>query len=201
MQYTIRYRNNLNRTEWSETIEAESKEEARAAFLAKYSNVNGTILKIEPAAPGAAPPRQSAPAPAAAPATPKGSGASPARVPASQAPTSSAQRPPQRPTRASASSAASRYAARNYAALRGIASFCTGLAWIFVVLAILGGVGGVVWTISEGRFAGLAVTVVAILFGGIGYVVLRVIAEGISVLLDIEANTRRAADILDQRLH
>jgi hypothetical protein len=59
----------------------------------------------------------------------------------------------------------------------------------------LGGMGvlGGVFLIAESVAAGFATMIVAISFGAVTYTFFRVIAEGILVTLDIEANTRQAA--------
>lgn len=108
---------------------------------------------------------------------------------------------------ASSTYAPSTYAASSYAALRGIASLCTGLGWLIVGLAGLGAITGLVTITKHDGFAlGLAIVITSVAVGGFFFIVLRVIAEGISVLLDIEANTRQAAintqrtaSILEQR--
>jgi hypothetical protein len=46
-------------------------------------------------------------------------------------------------------------------------------------------------------FVGIAATLV---FGGISFLILRIMGESISVLLDIESNTRKSATILEERL-
>jgi hypothetical protein len=91
------------------------------------------------------------------------------------------------------------YAAREYAALRSIAALCRTLSWIAVGLAGLQALGGL-WLMTESFFVGFVSLVAAVLGGGLIYILLQVVAESISVLLDIEANTRRAASILEQRL-
>jgi hypothetical protein len=95
--------------------------------------------------------------------------------------------------------APSSYASGNYAALRGIASFCTFLGWaIFILAGLISLIG--LQTILISPFASLLWIIVCVAVGGIGFIIFRIIAESISVLLDIEANTRRAAVILEQRL-
>ena len=113
----------------------------------------------------------------------------------------SIQRPRQEPTRASSSYAPSTYSASSYAALRGISSLCTGLGWIIVGLSGLSAVVGIFSLFRRGGFlVGMAIIIPSVVIGGFSFVILRVIAEGISVLLDIEANTRRMTNILEQRL-
>jgi len=95
--------------------------------------------------------------------------------------------------------AASPYAARDYTALRGIANLCRILSWIAVGLAALQALGGL-WVMTNSFLLGLTSVIAAIVGGGLLYILLQVVAESISVMLDIEANTRRAAVLLEQRL-
>jgi hypothetical protein len=88
----------------------------------------------------------------------------------------------------------------DYAALRSIAALCRTLSWIAIGLAALQAIGGLV-VMSDSFLAGLAVIMAAAIGGGLLYILLQVIAESISVILDIEANTRRAASVLEQRLN
>jgi hypothetical protein len=53
---------------------------------------------------------------------------------------------------------------------------------------------------AESFFLGLSVLTTAVVGGALLYSFLQVLAESISVMLDIEANTRRAANILEQGL-
>lgn len=87
-----------------------------------------------------------------------------------------------------------------FAALRGIASFCRLLAYIFAGLTALGGIGGFLVGLTDSFFTALGVLVGSLIWAGIVYIFWRVIGESISVLLDIEENTRRTATILEQRL-
>lgn len=98
--------------------------------------------------------------------------------------------------------APSSYASSGYAALRGMASLFNLIGWGFVGLGGLGAIGGLVALGSDEDLAlvGLVILVASVFWGGLGYVSMRVVAESISVLLDIEANTRRAANLLEQRL-
>jgi hypothetical protein len=95
-----------------------------------------------------------------------------------------------------------------YGALRGIASLCTGLGVLALVLAGLGLLAGfVMMTVGGGFLPGFGVIIVSVATGGFYYIVLRVVAEGISVFVDIEENTRhtalyvqRAVALLEKRL-
>lgn len=86
-----------------------------------------------------------------------------------------------------------------YTALRGIASLCRLLGWVFVGLAGLGALFGLITIFSDSFFTGLGFIVGAAIWGAVMYIFWNIIAESISVLLDIEMNTRRAAAILEQR--
>jgi len=110
-------------------------------------------------------------------------------------------RPRPTSTHTRSSYAPSTYSASSYAALRGIASLCTGLGWVIVVLAGLSTVVGVLRLFSRNGFLlGLAIVVLSVVIGGFSFIILQVIAESISVMLDIESNTRRTTSILEQRL-
>jgi hypothetical protein len=85
-----------------------------------------------------------------------------------------------------------------YAALRNIASLCRLLGWAFVGLAALQAIAGLIVLFSS-FLSGLGVILAAAIMGAIGYVFWNMIAESISVILDIEANTRRTAELLAQR--
>jgi hypothetical protein len=88
----------------------------------------------------------------------------------------------------------SSYASSDYSALRGIASLCTGLGWLIVGLSALGALRGL-FIMFGGRdlWGGFLTIGSAVIVGGFFYIILRIIAESISVLLDIEANTRQSA--------
>jgi hypothetical protein len=77
-----------------------------------------------------------------------------------------------------------------YGALRGIASLCTGLGWLIIGLAGIGAIVSLVLPDPLAKFAGV---IISVIIGGFSFIILRVIAESISVLVDIEANTRLAA--------
>ena len=83
---------------------------------------------------------------------------------------------------------------KNYAVLRGISNLSNVLAWIMMSFFIISGLGGFISiTSSMNMFLGLAAFIVAILIGVFFFILLRVVAESISVLLDIEKNTRQTA--------
>jgi hypothetical protein len=88
----------------------------------------------------------------------------------------------------------------SYAALRSIALLCNGLGYLIVGLSILSALGGLLLFFQKEFVLGFVSIIGAIMSGGLSFIILRVIAEGISVILDIEANTRRAAAVLEDRL-
>jgi len=92
--------------------------------------------------------------------------------------------------------APSAYSSSGYSALRGIATLCTALGWLIVGLAGLIAIGGLI-SMGDNFFRGAGIIIGSVFTGGFSFIILRVIAESISVLLDIEANTRRTAVILE----
>jgi hypothetical protein len=90
-------------------------------------------------------------------------------------------------------------AKRDYTALRGVAALCKIISWVFVGLAVLQVIGGVIVLLND-FLVGLGVIVGALIVGAIGYVFWRIIAESILVILDIEDNTRQTAIAIAQRL-
>jgi hypothetical protein len=107
----------------------------------------------------------------------------------------SAQPVAQPPAQQAAPYAPSTYSAGSYAGLRSMAALCSALGWLLVIGAVVGVLVGMVVLFSGDGSAAieLAVIFVFVVMGGLGFLVLRVIAEGISVFLDIEANTRQTA--------
>lgn len=81
---------------------------------------------------------------------------------------------------------------RDYGALRGIAQLCVTLSYGVLALTILGGMYGLV-RMADSFLLGAGTLLLDALVGGFFYVVARVIAESIYVLLDIEENTRLTA--------
>lgn len=90
-------------------------------------------------------------------------------------------------------------AENKYTALRGIARLCRTLSWIFVGLASLIALGGLV-AMFDSFLAGVGTIIGAAVWGAVAYIFWQIVAESISVLLDIEANTRRTAALLEQWL-
>jgi hypothetical protein len=77
---------------------------------------------------------------------------------------------------------------------------------VAIIVAGLGVLGGLILALDE-FWTGIGVAAIAALTGGAYYLVFRVIAEGIGVMLDVEGNTRqtaantlRAAQLLEDRL-
>ena len=97
-------------------------------------------------------------------------------------------------------SKASKYSAstrssKRYKALSGISSLCTGLSHLMLGLAGLGIFGGLQVIVSQSSptIFGFLIIIVSIIGGAATYIFFRVLAEGISVFLDIESNTRATA--------
>ena len=101
--------------------------------------------------------------------------------------------PYQRQTPEGDSYTPSSFSSNRYAALRGIAGFCNGLANVVAVIAGLGALIIFFSSISDDALTAFGGLIGFAFIGGLTYVMLRVIAEGISVLLDIEANTKQSA--------
>lgn len=93
--------------------------------------------------------------------------------------------------------ASSSFAAGNYGALRGLAQLCRFIGFLFVGAAVLGGLVGL-FMMTRSFTAGLGVIVSSALFGVFNYVLFRLLGESISVIIDIEANTRRTAQLLEE---
>jgi len=67
-----------------------------------------------------------------------------------------------------------------------------------VGLAVLGAIGGFI-LLSDSVLTRLGALLGAFVWGAITYIFWQIIAESISVLLDIEVNTRQAAAALEQQ--
>lgn len=94
---------------------------------------------------------------------------------------------------------------RDYGALRGIAQLCVVLSYGVLILVVIGGIYSL-GLMPESFLTGAGTLFAVALVGGFFYIVARVIAESIYVLLDIEENTRltaqsaqESARILQQR--
>lgn len=94
--------------------------------------------------------------------------------------------------------AASGYAAGGYAELRRIASFCQLISYVAAGIGILLGLGALFGADSAAtRLGGL---LLGAIIGAAGYIIWQIIGASVSVILDVEANTRRTAQILEDRL-
>ncbi len=89
-----------------------------------------------------------------------------------------------------------------FVAMRTIAGLANILAIVSAVLGFLGGLG---WgyilgtNILGGAIAGVLIgLIIGAIAGGLGWVYWRLLGEGIWVILDIEANTRRSAVALEE---
>lgn len=87
-----------------------------------------------------------------------------------------------------------------YQALRTISGVLRVLAWIVLVGCGLVCIGSLVYAAAHGTAHVLGLSLVAALYAVLGFVYLYACAEGICVFLDLEANTRRAAELLEQTL-
>jgi hypothetical protein len=85
---------------------------------------------------------------------------------------------------------------KRYSVLRGIATLCKVLAIIFAVITIL---TGAVWffiSFSDSFLIAAGSLIGSLISAAIVYIFWRIIGESISVLLDIEENTRQTAFLL-----
>jgi hypothetical protein len=81
----------------------------------------------------------------------------------------------------------------DYSALRGIASLCHIIAvGGLILIGAVGLIGGLI-AMSDNFIGGVGILISAAISGFLNYIIFKVIAESIFVILDIEANTRRAA--------
>jgi hypothetical protein len=88
---------------------------------------------------------------------------------------------------------------KRYSALRGIAALCKTLAIVFAALAVLTGILTFIGLAGDSFFAAVGGLIGALISAAVVYIFWRVIGESISVLLDIEENTRRSADRLENQ--
>jgi hypothetical protein len=79
-----------------------------------------------------------------------------------------------------------------YSALKAIADLCNTIASIMAILAGIVGFVGLIILFSE-FLLGLALILLAAVFGVSGYIIYKILAESIFVILDIEMNTRQTA--------
>ena len=85
---------------------------------------------------------------------------------------------------------------RRYGVLRTISAFLNILAWIFLVISVLGGVGV---AIANGGGEGFLMVLGGILSGGLMFAMFKAYAELLHLAIDIEENTRRTAELLKRR--
>lgn len=97
-----------------------------------------------------------------------------------------------------AGSSAAAQSGKRYGALRGIAGFCRLMGFIFVGLQGLGALYGIYVLFANSFLSGLGIIIGAAIGAGIAYIFWNIIAESISVLLDIEENTRQTASLLQR---
>ncbi len=91
------------------------------------------------------------------------------------------------------------HAARGYRGLRGVARVCSLLSLVAPGAAVLLGVF-TVWQGGPGNLDRSVPDALAQMVVGLGmYVALTLISENVSVILDIELNTRRTAILLEQQ--
>lgn len=85
---------------------------------------------------------------------------------------------------------------RRYGVLRAISTLFNVLAWIFLVISVLGGVGA---AIAYGGGEGFLMVLGGILSGGLMFVMFKSYAELLHLAIDIEENTRRTAESFKRR--
>jgi hypothetical protein len=114
------------------------------------------------------------------------------RVPGPSKPAPTYQPQPTKPS--SSSTPRQNVLAPKYGVLRGIASFCSIVAGAALVIGGLGFfVGVIMLALDDLRLIGILLMVGSVLFAVTGYIIFKIYAEGIYVLLDIEMNTRQTA--------
>ena len=86
-----------------------------------------------------------------------------------------------------------------YQALRIIAVVLKVFAWIVGIGCALGFVGCVIWAALKLQAEPAAIAGILLLYAVLGFIYLYAFAEGIYVFLDIEANTRRSAELLQRQ--
>lgn len=86
-----------------------------------------------------------------------------------------------------------------YGATRIIGQFSMLLAWGAVGIGGLIVLGGLLTLFRDGGFLiGLGIMIMGVFWGGVFHLIFRLIAESISIILDIATNTNRTADLLEQ---
>jgi hypothetical protein len=84
---------------------------------------------------------------------------------------------------------------KRYPALRIISTIYRYLAYVSVVVGVIGVLVGIS-QLSEGREVGGIILLPSFLFGAIAFVTFLAIAEAIHVFIDIEENTRQSSSVL-----
>jgi len=85
---------------------------------------------------------------------------------------------------------------RRYGVLRTISAFLNILAWIFLVISVL---GGIVAAFGIGGGEGFLMVLAGILSGVLFFAMFKAYAELLHLAIDIEENTRRTAEFLKRR--
>jgi hypothetical protein len=101
--------------------------------------------------------------------------------------------------------------ARQFTALRVVGTIFKVLAWLSLILGLLGAVGALVFGFAltdqlglpgldvGGPLAGIAMFVVALVVAIINFLLLYAVGESVYLILCIEENTRRAAYFIQQQ--
>jgi len=103
------------------------------------------------------------------------------------------------PQRSYSPSGPSMVVEQRYKTLRIISTFLTVLAWIFLVLGVVGGIISAI--IGSDYYGGLGFLTVlgGILGGGLSFAMFKAYAELLHLAIDIEENTRRTAELLQRK--
>ncbi|HNB52887.1 MAG TPA: hypothetical protein PK530_13140 [Anaerolineales bacterium] len=86
----------------------------------------------------------------------------------------------------------------SYPALIRVAGLCAALSKVAIGISALVILGGLRAFFTEDYLFGISLIFAALFMGGLSYVGLNVIAEGIYVVIDLEHNTRRSAELLEK---
>ncbi len=86
-----------------------------------------------------------------------------------------------------------------YGALRTIAVILRVFAWIVGIGCAIGFVVALIWAAVAGEAGPLGIGVMLLIYAVFGFIYLYAATEAIYVILDIEANTRRSADLLQRQ--
>lgn len=83
-----------------------------------------------------------------------------------------------------------------YSTLRSIAALCRIIGYVFSGLGVLSGLFGAIIRLSDSFWMAIGVLIASLMGAVIVFVFWLIIAESISVILDIEENTRKTAVLL-----